>query len=342
MKNRNRSNFLELMKCFICTYLPDSIGATPNTVVSYKTAFRLLIVFMYEKKGVPADALTFGMLDCATLSEFLTWIETERKCSASTKNQRLSALLSFSEYAQNQDFDAACVFRSSLMKLPMKKARHKKRAVFTVEEVRVLLALPNECSKIGMRDKVLLCLMYASGARAQEMCDLTVRDIQYDEKGAILDIKGKGGKARRIKISGRSAAILKRYLQYRKITGQPDRHIFSSQTNEQMSVSCVEAIFKKYVRMAKESHPTLYPEDSYPPHSMRHSTASHMLEAGVPIIVLKNFLGHSSLQTTQIYAELSQNTIDRHLKEWNEKWFPKDIALNPEHTSGNKIPEFLS
>ena len=66
MKNRNRSNFLELMECFICTYLPDSTGAKPNTVTSYKTACRLLIVFMYEKKGVPADALTFGMLDYAT------------------------------------------------------------------------------------------------------------------------------------------------------------------------------------------------------------------------------------------------------------------------------------
>lgn len=342
MKNKNKPNFLELLESFVCTYLPDSIGASPNTVTSYKTAYRLLIVFMYEKKGIPADALTFKMLDYDTLSEFLAWIETERKCSISTKNQRLSALLSFSEYAQNQDFDAACVFRSSLVKLPMKKASHKKRAVFTVEEVRILLALPNEYNKIGMRNKVLLCLMYASGARAQEMCDLTVGDARFDEKGAIMNIKGKGGKTRRIRISGVSASILKRYLQYRKIAGQPNQHIFSSQTNGKMSVSCIEAIFKKYVNMAKESHPTLYPENSYPPHSMRHSTASHMLEAGVPLIVLKNFLGHSSLQTTQIYAELSQNTIDRHLKEWNEKWFPKDIGLNQEHTSGNRIPQFLS
>ncbi len=342
MKNKNRQGLLEMLESFVCTYLPDAIGASPNTVTSYKTAYRLLLVFMYEKKGIPADALTFKMLDYATLSEFLSWIETERRCSVSTKNQRLSALLSFSEYAQNRDFDAACVFRSSLVKLPMKKASHKKRAVFTVEEVKILLALPNERSKTGMRDKVLLCLMYASGARAQEICDLTVRDIRSDEKGAVLNIKGKGGKTRRIRISGTSAAILNRYLEYRKITGEPERHVFSSQTNRQMSVSCVEAVFKKYVKMAKESYPALYPEDSYPPHSMRHSTASHMLEAGVPIIVLKNFLGHSSLQTTQIYAELSQNTMDRHLKEWNEKWFPEDAGLNREHTLGNRIPEFLS
>ena len=342
MKNKGVSDFLKLMEAFVCAYLPNSLGASPNTVTSYKTAYRMLIAFMYEKKGIPADVLTFEMLNYATLSEFFYWIETERKCSASTKNQRLSALLSFSEYAQNRNFDAACIFRSSLVKFPMKKTRHKKRAVFTVEEVRILLSLPNDSNEIGIRDKVLLCLMYATGARAQEVCDLTVRNVQFPEKGGIINIKGKGGKARRIGISDTGAAILRKYLLHRGIIGQPDRHIFSSQTHEQMSVSCIEAIFKKYVRMAKEAHPNIYFENSYPPHSMRHTTASHMLEAGVPIIVLKNFLGHSSLQTTQVYAELSQNTMNKHLKEWNEKWFPKDIEIEGKLPSGNKIPEFLS
>ena len=136
--------------------------------------------------------------------------------------------------------------------------------------------------------------------------------------------------------------MLQKYIAYRRIEAKPDRHVFSSQTHEQMTVSCVEGIFQKYVRLAKDMNPILFKESSYPPHSMRHSTASHMLEAGVPIVVIKNFLGHTSLQSTQIYAELSQNTVDKYLKEWNEKWFFQDSGAKEEARKKNEMPRFLN
>lgn len=336
------SKFLQLLDGYVTSYMPCSVGASPHTVTSYKYAFRLLIEFMYSGKGIQADKITFEQLDYNTLMEFLDWIEKDRGCSTSTKNQRLSAIVSFSEYAQNRDFGAASVFRNSVIRIPMKKARKKQRAVFSVQEVSTMLRLPNDRQEIGRRDKVLLSLMYASGARAQEICDLTVGNVQFNPKGATLNINGKGGKARRIGISGICARILQQYINHRRIESKPDRHVFSSQTHEQMTVSCIEGIFKKYVNQAKKENPSLFREDSYPPHSMRHATASHMLEAGVPIMVIKNFLGHASLQSTQIYAELSQNTVDRHLKEWNEKWFPKDSVEREERREENKVPEFLN
>jgi integrase len=108
-----------------------------------------------------------------------------------------------------------------------------------------------------------------------------------------------------------------------------------------MTVSCIEGIFKKYVGLAREAHQNLFREKSYPPHAMRHSTATHMLEAGVPLAVIKNFLGHTSLQSTQIYAEVTQNTLNKHIKIWNDKWqLPaEDTAALPERSS--KIPDFL-
>ena len=133
--------------------------------------------------------------------------------------------------------------------------------------------------------------MYASGARAQEVCDLTVRNLQFHQKGATLNIKGKGGKSRRIGIPNACSAMLKQYISHRKIIDKPERHIFSSQTHEHMTVSCIEGIFKKYITIAKKENPSLFSASSYPPHSMRHTTASHMLEAGVPLIVIKNFFG---------------------------------------------------
>ncbi len=336
------SKFLELLDSFITNYMTCSVGASPNTVTSYKYAFRLLLEFMYSKKGISADKIAFEQLNFDTMIEFLDWIEKDRGCSASTKNQRLSAIISFSEYAQNRDFNAASVFRRGVIKIPMKKAQKKQRAVLSVPEVSILLRLPDDSKEISLRDKVLLSLMYASGARAQEICDLTVGNIQFNMKGAALNIKGKGGKSRRIGIPDNCAKMLQKYISQRRLCLKPDKHVFSSQTHEQITVSCIEGIFKKYVRQAKAEYPALFREDSYPPHSMRHSTASHMLEAGVPIVVIKNFLGHASLQTTQIYAELSQNTVDKHLKEWNEKWFSPDSEAINEFSKKNGMPDFLN
>lgn len=336
------SKFLELLNSFITNYMPCSVGASPNTVTSYKYAFRLLLEFMYSKKGIPADKIAFEQIDFDTMTEFLDWIEKDRGCSASTKNQRLSAIISFSEYAQNRDFDAASVFRRGVIKIPMKKAKKKKRAVLSVQEVSILLRLPDDSKEISLRDKVLLSLMYASGARVQETCDLTVGNIQFNMKGGTLNIKGKGGKSRRIGIPDNCAKMLQKYISHQRLGLKPDKHIFSSQTHEQMTISCIEGIFKKYIRQAKAEYPDLFREDSYPPHSMRHSTASHMLEAGVPIVVIKNFLGHASLQTTQIYAELSQNTVDKYLKEWNDKWFSTDSEAMKESRKKNEMPDFLN
>lgn len=101
----------------------------------------------------------------------------------------------------------------------------------------------------------------------------------------------------------------------------------------------IQNIFKKYVSLARKRHPNLFRAKSYSPHSMRHSTATHMLEAGVPLIVIKNFLGHSSLQTTQVYAAVSQCTLNKHIQDWNKKWFSDDGSL--EHQLKAEIPSFL-
>lgn len=341
MRNK-ASDFLKLLNDFITTYLPCSVGASSNTVKSYKYAFRLLIEFMYKEKGIQADKITFDRLDYKTLTDFFSWIETVRGCSAATKNQRLSAITSFSAYAQNRDFAAASVFRNSVNRIPVKKTRYKQRAILLRQEVTILLALPDENRETGFRNKILLSLMYASGARAQEICDLKVGNLKFHQKGATLNIKGKGGKSRRIGIPNACAVLLKKYIVHREINDRPERHIFSSQTHEQMTVSCIEGIYKKYITIAQKENPSMFTASSYPPHSMRHSTASHMLEAGIPLVVIKNFLGHASLQSTQIYAEISQNTVDRHLKEWNEKWFPGNVAKIKTSQSVNRIPEFLN
>lgn len=338
--SKRKINFISLLEDYFEIYLPYSRGLSLNTINSYKQSFILLMRFMLEKKGIVASSIQFSDLTYETLLEFFNWLETDRLCKPITRNQRLSAISAFSEYAQNRDFDAASVFRSAIIKIPIKKSISKQRAVFSREEIKILLNLPDENYETGLRNKVLLSLMYATGARAQEICDLKVKDIRMNNSSTSVTLIGKSSKTRQVGISKRLADTLHRYIVHRHIEKYPEKHIFSSQTHEQMTISCIEGIYKKYIVMAKNQNPSLFHADSYPPHSMRHSTACHLLEAGVDIITIKNILGHVSVQTTQIYAEMSQDTVDKKLKEWNETWFGDDQKIDVKKATNN-IPAFL-
>lgn len=142
--SRRKIEFMSLLEDYFETYLPYSRGLSQNTIESYKQSFLLLLHFMWDVKGISADAIRFADLDYNTLLEFFNWLEKERQCKSTTRNQRLSAVSAFSEYAQNRDFDAASVFRSAIIKIPVKRVSIKERAVFSRGEIKVLLALPNE------------------------------------------------------------------------------------------------------------------------------------------------------------------------------------------------------
>ena len=172
---------------------------------------------------------------------------------------------------------------------------------------------------------------------------ITVKDVIHDEKGnAILTLIGKGEKSRRVKITADATQLLDKYITSRKITTKLDTHIFPSQRNAHLSVAAIEEIYEKYTKQAKAEHPELFCHGPYTPHVMRHTTATHLIEAGVPLAIVKNILGHTSIQTTQIYLDISQQTVDRSMKRWNEKWFSKN---NPDETvlpqEKDTIPDFL-
>jgi site-specific recombinase XerD len=341
MKNRT-PEFMDLLETFLLEYMPYSKGLSVNTIRSYKHSFRLLIEYIHSEKGISANALTFKQLNFDTVNGFLLWLETHRKSSVATRNLRLTALSSFADYTQNRNIDAATVFMNAVKRVPVKKSQQKPRTIFTLDEVTALLKLPDGKTAIGMRNKVLLNLMYASGVRAQEICDLTVRNVQFQDDVTKLTITGKGDKMRRILIAKPCGKLLREYLLYRNIATELDRHIFSSQTHEQMTISCVEAVFKKYLKIAKAHNPMMFREPRYSPHTIRHTTATHMLEAGVPLMAIKNFLGHASISTTERYAELSQGAVSKHIRDWNSRWFNESESIAFDNSPANELPNFLS
>lgn len=345
-KNKTEYGFLELLRRFFTEYLPLTVMASPHTIESYKCAFRLLFTFLDEETDIKLGRISFTDLDFDCMNAFFDWLLKVRKNSRTTAKQRMGALSSFADYAQSRNLDAAIIFKTSLEKIYKKSFRRtkgKQRSSFTREELKILFSLPDTSTNLGFRDLVLLSVMYSSGARAQEICDLKVKNVTHDQKGTvILALTGKGEKTRRVKITSDATKLLDKYIYFRKINASPECYIFPSQRNDCLSVAAIEEIYAKYTKKAKEKHPELFANGPYTPHVMRHTTATHLIEAGISLPIVKNILGHSSIQTTQVYLDISQQTVDRSMEEWNSKWFsenlPDDTTLPEEK---EHIPDFL-
>lgn len=333
-----KTYFLPALSEFIEVYLPDTKGLSANTIRSYIQVFRLLLEYIHAKQGLLPEKVEFRHIEKGTIEAWLNWLCTERGCSSRTRNHRLSVIVTFARFALKRDFGGALTLCSEVEHLPKKKDVKRKDAVhFTREEMSILLRLPSSNSKIGKRDRVMLSTLYASGARAQELCDLTVGDISFGSP-TTMTLHGKGAKTRTIVIPDKSAALLKSHMERNNLIGaNPLLHIFSSQTHEHMTISCVEAVVEKYMQIAKKLRPDLFREH-YTPHSFRHSIAYHMLESGIPLPVIKTFLGHVSISSTLIYASANFDLVRKYLKDKNP-YADQDVEFGQSGVS--IMPNFL-
>ena len=263
--------------------------------------------------------MKFENLTGETMVRFLNWLETSRRCSIKTRNQRRAAIVSFAKYAIKVSFNESIAFSSEIIDIPKKKTpKNNTIKYFTKEEITILLKLPDTKREIGKRDVVLLSVLYSSGARAQELCDLTMNDISFG-KQTVLRLMGKGNKGRSVTIPDNCANLLKKYLESRNLfiteKESRSRHVFSSQTHEKMTISCIEEIVKKYVKQAKKEYTDKYCSSNYSPHSFRHSIAVHMLECGNSLPVIQAFLGHESISSTIIYSSVTPELANKYLRD---------------------------
>jgi site-specific recombinase XerD len=332
-----KSYFLPVLSEFFSVYLPKTKGLSENTIRSYKHAFRLLLEYIRTKQGLFPEKVEFRHLEKGTAEAWLDWLCAERGCSAKTRNHRLSALVTFARFAFRKNFSDALAFCSEVERLPKKKCPNRSKANhLSKEEMSVLLRLPDSHSKIGKRDKVILSTLYASGARAQELCDISVGDIRFGT-ATTMTLHGKGNKTRVIVIPSQCAMLLKSYMEQNHLKAPgTQRYLFSSQTREHMTISCLEAIVKKYVRIAKKLRPDLF-RGHFTPHSFRHSIAMHMLESGIPLPVIKTFLGHVSIATTMIYASANYELVNKYLRDKNP--YAEDSTVL--QSGDSFVPHFL-
>lgn len=285
---------------YFAEYLPLHIGASANTCKSYRDAFVQLLGYLEADRHVRPDKITLELMTANLVEDFLLYIEETKGVSISTRNQRLSAIHSFIRYLQRKE--PACFDRcSAILAVPSKKSPPPSMAWMSVREMEILFSLPDTRGKKGLRDLAMLAILYETGARVQELIDLTVASLHLTPDSLYVELRGKGNKTRRIPIGKDAAMIFTRYIDAFGIKALT-ASVFTNSRGEKLTRAGVQHIVDKYIAMAKRSHPGLFCR-KYSNHSFRHSKAMHLLEAGVNLIYIRDFLGHSSVTTTEIYAK---------------------------------------
>ena len=322
------TDFAKYLTDFLAGYLPMQKNVSKNTIRSYRDAFKLLLHYCQDIKGIPVERLTLDNLSSEWIVGFLTWLETDRKCSISTRNQRLAALHSFFRYVQAEE-PAGLFHFQKITAIPIKKAKKTVVGYLTPEAMKFLLEQPEKHTAKGRRDLTLMSVLYDTGARVQELIDLKVCDVTL-QTPAIIALTGKGNKTRRVPIMKSTASLLQNYILENKLN-EPWKNtypLFINNQHHKLTKEGVSYIISKYVASARKIS-TLVPE-KVNNHMFRHSKAMHLLQAGVNLIYIRDFLGHVDLKTTEIYARADTemkrkavenvypDLIDSSLPDWSK------------------------
>jgi site-specific recombinase XerD len=286
---------------FLLEYLPGERNLARNTQRSYRDSVRLLILFAASKLHRKADRLLVSDISPDLLRDFLHHIEQERKCSISTRNQRLAAIHALARFVGERSPE--CLeWCGRLRTVPFKRSTHKPVSYLEKNEMEALLQAPDKATWIGRRDYGLLLFMYNSGARADEVAQLSVGDLNLRTGGenslSSVRLTGKGNKTRICPLWASTTAELRRL-----ITGRKDNErVFLNRCSAPLTRFGVHDIVTRYARRTAKCVPEMQ-RRRIGPHTIRHTTATHLLRAGVDINTIRAWLGHVSLETTNIYAE---------------------------------------
>lgn len=303
MNNKDRIFFITI-RDFLTVYLPKQRCASANTIKSYRDMLNLYIDFMLHQKHMSLDNISFNECTYKNITEFLDWLQSDRKCSSSTRNQRLFALKSFLKYAGTK-YPEWISLRHELERVPLQKKENKLINIIPEDALKTILDQPNPDTKSGLRNLCFMVLMYDTAARDREMLDLTIGSLHLNQKYPAICITGKGGKTRMIPIMEKTVLHLKKHLFifHPAEKRRNEDYLFFTVSHggrHQMSDDNVAKFIAKYGTMAKTK--CIGVPERVHPHLFRHARAIHLYRNGMPLPLLSEFMGHNDVQTTTIYA----------------------------------------
>lgn len=298
------SSLPTLVEQFFSRYLPVERNLSRNTLLSYRDAMKLFLRFLACSEGIEGEALTCSVvLDPVRVRAFLRWLAEERGNRASTRNQRLAALKSFARFVATRAPEQLERCRA-IRALPRAREDEREVEYLDSDEVARVIQAPAPKTVAGLRDRALLLLLYNTGARVQEVCDLSVDSLRLHEL-PFVTIRGKGRKVRTCPLWTRTVTALRAWLESR---GHPpeDAPLFLSARGRRLSRSGVSYILARAASDAGLAQPKHARRTT--PHVIRHSTAMHLLEVGADLTVIASWLGHAQITTTHKYVTISLRT----------------------------------
>ena len=323
-----KNDFAKYLTRFFTDYLSAERGVSPNTMRSYGAAFSSFLDFMKLRCKVEADRLTLDHVNHTTVLKYLEWIQEEKQCSVSTRNQRLAAIHAFCRYMQYEEVVRLQQWQD-VLGIKIKKTIKGTMNYLTLDAVKVLLSQISTNTIRGRRDLAMLSLLYETGARVQELIDLRPIDVNL-YKPCHVTLFGKGRKKRIVPIQDAQVSILKEYMKESILleARMNQRPLFQNGRGGKLTGAGITYILKNYAAMARNSTENLIP-DSISPHCLRHSKAMHLLQAGINLVYIRDILGHVSIQTTEVYARADSKQKREALEKAYTPILPESLLSPP-------------
>lgn len=297
-----------ILEAFFTTRLQRQQAASANTIAAYRDTFRLLLRFAQDRRGKAPSDLLLAEIDAPLVSAFLDHLEHRRGNGARTRNARLAAIHSFFRYAILEEPGHAAICQRVLA-IPTKRTDRRLVTSLDRAEIEAVLAQPDRTTWLGRRDHALLFLCLQTGLRVSELVGLRCRDLVLTG-GAHVRCHGKGRKDRCTPLTRDAVRLLRAWFAER--AGDPDAPAFPSRRRTRMSRDAVERLVGKYTKQARARCPTLRTK-RVTPHVLRHTTAVALLHAGNDRAVIALWLGHESIETTQMYLDADLTAKERAL-----------------------------
>lgn len=340
MRNKKNNEAVELagyISSFISDYAPSQLTNSDHTIRSYESALTLYIDYLEDSCGITPEKFTKKCFDQQTIEGWMTWLSESRNCSAVTCNNRLSAIRAFARYLSSRDlkyFD----LDTGASAVPYRKTVKKKVVGMSREAVKNILSEPDPKTKVGLRDLTLMIMLYGTAARISELLSIRIGDLHLDDSKPYVIITGKGGKIRTLYLLPKAVGFLRLYMKkYHGSASSTDDYLFYSSIKGRSTALSQQAVFKLLRKYAAAAHEKC---DAVPlelhAHQFRHAKATHWLEDGMNIVQISFLLGHSSVETTMVYLDITTEqetaalaTIEGEKNQKvSAKWNPKKDTLS--------------
>lgn len=321
-----KNELQKLIERYFRDYLVNDIGASKQTIDTYRYAFIYFMDYMESEGGVAVESLELFHLNRENILNFLKWIETKMFASVKTRNLRLNTFKSFANFIRYIRPEYISI-ANEIKSIRLKKEESKDITYLKADGIKLLLDQVDKTTLDGLRDYTIIYLMVMTGMRVSEVIELRGKDLSMSHPQSIL-VRGKGGKIRHIPMSKQLAGVIKKYAEksgcflHEKLC-QP---IFLNHSGDGFTRQGINYIISKYRDKARTSSTSIIPED-LSPHKLRHTTAMALVENGADLIVIRDLLGHSSIQTTEIYAKLSKSRKRKVIEENSKNIVAEETAI---------------